>query len=163
MIGTTVVFLWEVKRRKRDYKRTLLVGLAFLSICAFWQLYDSVVPLILKNTFDMPDDIAGVIMALDNILALFLLPLFGKLSDRTRTPLGKRMPYIVGGTLAAAVLDLLAALPDGARAFLHVNGFVAFCKESLPLFGIGLFWLIPAVAGLVIGFILRAAGKKATA
>ena len=66
-------------------------------------------------------------------------------------------------TLAAAVLDLLAALPDGARAFLHVNGFVAFCKESLPLFGIGLFWLIPAVAGLVLGFILRAAGKKATA
>ena len=60
-------------------------------------------------------------------------------------------------------MDYLAALPDGARAFLHVNGFVAFCKESLPLFGIGLFWLIPAVVGLVIGFILRAAGKKATA
>ena len=70
---------------------------------------------------------------------------------------------IVLAALAAAVLDLLAALPDGARAFLHVNGFVAFCKESLPLFGIGLFWLIPAVAGLVIGFILRAARKKTTA
>ena len=60
---------------KLNYKRTLLVGLAFLSICAFWQLYDNVVPLILKNTFDIPDDIAGVIMALDNVLALFLLPL----------------------------------------------------------------------------------------
>ena len=59
---------------KLNYKRTLLVGLAFLSICAFWQLYDNVVPLILKNTFDIPDDIAGVIMALDNVLALFLLP-----------------------------------------------------------------------------------------
>ena len=79
---------------KLNYKRTLLVGLAFLSICAFWQLYDNVVPLILKNTFDIPDDIAGVIMALDNVLALFLLPLFGKLSDRTHTRLGRRMPYI---------------------------------------------------------------------
>ena len=89
---------------KLNYKRTLLVGLAFLSICAFWQLYDNVVPLILKNTFDIPDDIAGVIMALDNVLALFLLPLFGKLSDRTHTRLGRRMPYILGGTLAAVVL-----------------------------------------------------------
>ena len=48
---------------KLNYKRTILVGLAFLSICAFWQLYDNVIPLILKNTFHMRDDIAGVIMA----------------------------------------------------------------------------------------------------
>lgn len=101
---------------KLNYKRTLLVGLAFLSICAFWQLYDNVVPLILKNTFDIPDDIAGVIMALDNVLALFLLPLFGKLSDRTHTRLGRRMPYILGGTLAAVVLMNLLPVADGARS-----------------------------------------------
>ena len=101
---------------KLNYKRTLLVGLAFLSICAFWQLYDHVVPLILKNTFDIPDDIAGVIMALDNVLALFLLPLFGKLSDRTHTRLGRRMPYILGGTLAAVVLMNLLPVADGARS-----------------------------------------------
>lgn len=101
---------------KLNYKRTLLVGLAFLSICAFWQLYDNVVPLILKNTFDIPDDIAGVIMALDNMLALFLLPLFGKLSDRTHTRLGRRMPYILGGTLAAVVLMNLLPVADGARS-----------------------------------------------
>lgn len=100
---------------KLNYKRTLLVGLAFLSICAFWQLYDNVVPLILKNTFDIPDDIAGVIMALDNVLALFLLPLFGKLSDRTHTPLGRRMPYILGGTLAAVLLMNLLPIADRAR------------------------------------------------
>ena len=99
-----------------NYKRTLLVGLAFLSICAFWQLYDNVVPLILKNTFDIPDDIAGVIMALDNVLALFLLPLFGKLSDRTHTRLGRRMPYILGGTLAAVVLMNLLPMADRARS-----------------------------------------------
>ena len=101
---------------KLNYKRTLLVGLAFLSICAFWQLYDNVVPLILKNTFDIPDDIAGVIMALDNVLALFLLPLFGKLSDRTHTRLGRRMPYILGGTLAAVVLINLLPVADGVRS-----------------------------------------------
>lgn len=101
---------------KLNYKRTLLVGLAFLSICAFWQLYDNVVPLILKNTFDIPDDIAGVIMALDNVLALFLLPLFGKLSDRTHTRLGRRMPYILGGTLVAVVLMNLLPVADGARS-----------------------------------------------
>ena len=101
---------------KLNYKRTLLVGLAFLSICAFWQLYDNVVPLILKNTFDIPDDIAGVIMALDNVLALFLLPLFGKLSVRTHTRLGRRMPYILGGTLAAVVLMNLLPVADAARS-----------------------------------------------
>lgn len=101
---------------KLNYKRTLLVGLAFLSICAFWQLYDNVVPLILKNTFDIPDDIAGVIMALDNVLALFLLPLFGKLSDRTHTRLGRRMPYILGGTLAAVALMNLLPVADAARS-----------------------------------------------
>ena len=101
---------------KLNYKRTLLVGLAFLSICAFWQVYDNVVPLILKNTFDIPDDIAGVIMALDNVLALFLLPLFGKLSDRTHTRLGRRMPYILGGTLAAVVLINLLPVADAARS-----------------------------------------------
>ena len=99
---------------KLNVKRTLLVGLAFLSISAFWQLYDAVVPLILKNTFDMPDDISGVIMALDNVLALFLLPLFGKLSDRCNTPLGKRTPFILGGTACAVILMNLLPVADGS-------------------------------------------------
>ena len=99
---------------KLNYKRTLLVGMAFLSICAFWQLYDNVVPLILKNTFHMRDDVAGVIMALDNILALFLLPFFGKLSDGCHSRLGKRMPFILGGTAAAVVLMNLLPAADKA-------------------------------------------------
>ena len=101
---------------KLNYKRTILVGFAFLSICAFWQLYDNVIPLILKNTFHMRDDIAGVIMALDNVLALFLLPLFGKLSDGCRTKLGKRMPFILGGTAAAVVLMNLLPVAAGAKS-----------------------------------------------
>ena len=113
MASTTPIAAGSGKPVKLDYKRTILVGFAFLSICAFWQLYDSVVPLILKNTFHMGDDVAGIVMAMDNVLALFMLPLFGKLSDRSHTPIGKRMPYILGGTLAAVVLMNLLPLADG--------------------------------------------------
>ncbi|NLO84327.1 MAG: SLC45 family MFS transporter [Clostridiales bacterium] len=97
---------------KLNYRRTILTGMAFLSICAFWQLYDNVVPLILKNTFNMRDDVAGVIMALDNVLALFLLPFFGKLSDGCNVRIGKRMPFIIGGTAAAVVLMNLLPIAD---------------------------------------------------
>ena len=86
---------------KLNNKRTILVGLAFLSICAFWQMYDNLVPLILQGTFHMDESLTGVIMAADNILALFLLPLFGGLSDRTDTKLGRRTPYILAGTAVA--------------------------------------------------------------
>ena len=72
-----------------NYKNTFLVGLAFLDICAFWQMYDNVIPLILTNTFHLNETLSGVIMAADNILALFLLPLFGMISDKTRLKLGK--------------------------------------------------------------------------
>ena len=89
---------------KLNYKRTMLVGFAFLSICAFWQLYDNVIPLILKNTFHMKDSLVGVVMAMDNVLALFLLPFFGKLSDKCHTKLGRRTPFILGGTAAAVIL-----------------------------------------------------------
>ena len=62
---------------KLNYKRTILVGFAFFLICAFWQAYDNTVPLILTNKFGMSQTWSGVIMAMDNVLALFLLPLLG--------------------------------------------------------------------------------------
>lgn len=99
---------------KLNIKRTVLVGLAFLSISAFWQMYDSVVPLILANNFDLDESWTGVIMAADNVLALFLLPLFGGLSDKVNTPIGRRMPFIIGGTAVAAVLmNILPQLANG--------------------------------------------------
>lgn len=97
---------------KLNNKRTILVGFAFMSICALWQVYDSIVPLILKNTFDLNDAVSGVIMALDNVLALFLLPLFGALSDRTNTRIGRRMPYIIAGTLCACVFAMILPVAD---------------------------------------------------
>ena len=81
-----------MNKLKLDNKRTILVGLAFLSICAFWQMYDNLVPLILRETFHMDESLTGMIMAADNILALFMLPLFGGLSDKTNTRLGSRTP-----------------------------------------------------------------------
>ena len=102
--------------QKLDNKRTILVGLAFLSICAFWQMYDNVVPLILRETFHMDESLAGVIMAADNVLALFLLPLFGGLSDRTNTKLGRRTPFILAGTAFAVILMNILPLLDNSYA-----------------------------------------------
>lgn len=101
---------------KLNNKRTILVGLAFLSICAFWQLYDSIVPLILTNTFHLNETVSGAIMAADNVLALFLLPLFGGISDRTDTKLGKRTPFILFGTGCAVILLNILPLLDNSYA-----------------------------------------------
>ena len=101
---------------KLNSKSTILVGLAFLSICAFWQMYDNVVPLILTETFHMNETYSGAIMAADNILALFLLPFFGSLSDRTSTKLGKRMPFVLFGTGCAVILMNLLPLLDNSYA-----------------------------------------------
>lgn len=86
---------------KLNYKRTLFVGFAFFLICLFWQVYDNIVPKILIDKFGMSQTWSGLIMALDNILALFMLPLFGAISDRTRHRLGRRTPFILVGTICA--------------------------------------------------------------
>jgi MFS family permease len=97
---------------KLNYKRTILVGFAFFLISAFWQAYDTIVPLILTNKFHMEQTYSGVIMSLDNIFAVVLLPIFGTLSDKTLTKYGKRTPYITVGTvLAAFFLILLGFAP----------------------------------------------------
>ena len=112
---------------KLNNKRTVLVGLAFLSICAFWQMYDNVIPLILTKTFHMNETFSGAIMAADNVLALFLLPFFGTLSDRTNTKLGKRTPYILGGTVAAIMLlNILPLLDNSYYAAAGKGKIVAF-------------------------------------
>ncbi|MBE5777937.1 MAG: SLC45 family MFS transporter [Clostridiales bacterium] len=97
---------------KLNYKRTLLVGLAFMTISAFWQMYDNVVPLILRQSFELGDTWTGVVMAMDNVIAVLLMPLFGRLSDRCKTPLGRRIPFILGGTAAAIVLMNMLPVMD---------------------------------------------------
>ncbi|EOS31190.1 hypothetical protein C807_01768 [Lachnospiraceae bacterium 28-4] len=97
---------------KLNYKRTFFIGLAFLSISGFWQMYDSIIPLMLQNTFHLGETVTGALMAMDNVLAIFLLPLFGTLSDKADTKIGKRMPFIVGGTLLAVTFLLLLSAAD---------------------------------------------------
>ena len=132
---------------KLNNKRTILVGLAFLSISAFWQMYDSVMTLILAGTFQLNETVSGAIMAADNVLALFLLPLFGAISDRTETRIGRRMPFILGGTAAAAVLMNLLPLLDNRYAAapspVTLAGFVAVLALLLVAMGT---YRSPAVA-----------------
>ncbi len=100
---------------KLNYKRTLLISLAFMSICAFWQLYDTIIPLILQNTFKFGETVTGTVMAMDNVLAIFLLPIFGAYSDRVSTRLGKRTPFILIGTITAVILMLVLPMADLAE------------------------------------------------
>ena len=101
---------------KLNYKRTILVGFAFFLISAFWQAYDATIPVILTNKFGMSQTWSGVIMALDNILAVFMLPLFGALSDKcVGRKNGKRTPFITVGTVIAAVALVCLSFVDNAQ------------------------------------------------
>lgn len=100
---------------KLNYKRTVFVGFAFFLICAFWQAYDNTIPLILTNKFGLSQTASGAIMALDNVLALFMLPLFGAISDRHNSKLGRRTPFILIGTLVAAIAFVGLSFVDNAQ------------------------------------------------
>ena len=100
---------------KLNYKRTILVGFAFFLISAFWQAYDSTIALTLTNKFGMSQTWSGVIMALDNILALFMLPLFGTLSDKHKRKSGRRTPFIRFGTIVAAVALFALSFVDNIQ------------------------------------------------
>lgn len=103
----------ESKPLKLNYRRTFIIGFAFFGILMLWQVYNTYCPLILTellmtalNKTDSYDVqyLVGVLMACDNLVALFMLPLFGKLSDKTNTKIGKRMPYIIIGTIVSAII-----------------------------------------------------------
>ena len=132
---------------KLNTKRTILVGFAFLSISAFWQMYDGLIPLILTNTFNIPKTASGSIMAIDNVLALFLLPLFGGLSDRCKSKLGRRRPFILFGTIAAVILMMiLPFINDSYNAVPTTSKFIFFVVTlGLLLIAMGTY-RSPAVA-----------------
>ena len=100
---------------KLNYKRTILVGFAFFLISVFWQAYDATIPVILTNKFGMSQFWSGVIMALDNVLAVVMLPIFGAISDRCRSRYGKRTPFITVGTIFAAIAIVTLSFVDNAQ------------------------------------------------
>ena len=113
---------------KIHYKyKTIMVGFAFMAIMSFWQMYDNIIPLILKNSFSLNEVLIGAIMAVDNVLALFLLPIFGTWSDKVNTKLGKRIPFIIVGTLLSVLAMFFMPIADNSRnltLFMIMTGFV---------------------------------------
>ncbi len=125
---------------KLNYKRTTLIGFAFMSILAFWQFYDQVIPYVLENIFNLGTLETNAIMSIDNVLAIFMLPLFGAISDKTRSPLGKRTPYILFGTLASTILMVfLGFFTDGKNFY----GFIITLMLTLIVMAV---YRSPAVA-----------------
>jgi len=100
---------------KLNYKKTIFVGFAFLLICMFWQVYDNIIAKILINSFGLNQTWSGLIMAIDNILAIILLPIFGIWSDKTKNKHGKRTPYILIGTIVAAILIVGVSFFDNSQ------------------------------------------------
>ena len=126
--------------QKLNYKRTFFIGLAFLSISSFWQMYDNIIPLILANTFGMKETVTGVVMAVDNVLAIVLLPVFGTLSDKVNTRWGKRTPFIVIGTTLAVIFLMMLPVAD---KMVNLPLFVGALFGALLAMG---FYRSPAVA-----------------
>ncbi len=140
---------------KLNYKRVILVGMAFFLISAFWQAYDAIIPLILTNHFGLPQTASGAVMSIDNVLAVFMLPIFGALSDKVNTKYGKRTPFIFFGTIVAVIsflcltfidnyqLAKIVSLPmpqiemstDELSAFLRESAFNMTMSNPLPLVG----------------------------
>ncbi len=125
---------------KLNYKRTILIGFAFMSILAFWQFYDQVIPYLLEKVFSLSTFQANAIMSIDNVLAIFMLPLFGMISDKTKTPLGKRTPYILFGTIAAVILMLVMSV------FVGKVNFWGFIITLIALLIVMAIYRTPAVA-----------------
>ena len=116
---------------KLNVKKTILVGFAFFVISAFWQAYDKTIPLLMTYKFGMKQTESGIIMALDNVLAVFLLPLFGALSDKTKSKYGKRTIFIFIGTICAVISFIFLPLIGNAYLFI---GILLLTLLSMALF-----------------------------
>ena len=118
---------------KLNYKRTILVGFAFFLISAFWQAYDAIIPLALTNHFGLPQTLSGIVMSADNILAVFMLPIFGAISDKIMTRFGKRTPFIVIGTVAAVIAFISLTLIDGIQLKSVIDAGIGERYQALAL------------------------------
>ncbi|MCF0261758.1 MAG: MFS transporter, partial [Sphaerochaetaceae bacterium] len=134
---------------KLNKKRTFLIGFAFFGILLLWQVYDSWCPTLLteiiKNRLGTTDELevqwlVGIIMACDNLAALILLPIFGSLSDKTKSPIGKRMPYILVGTFVSAIAFPFIPL------FFHLNKIGAMIAMMAIVLMFMMMYRNPAVA-----------------
>ena len=119
---------------KLNYKRVMLVGMAFFLISAFWQAYDAIIPLILTNHFGLHQTASGAIMSIDNVLAVFMLPLFGALSDRVMTKRGRRTPFIVVGAVSAICSFIALICFDAYQVNTLINAGIVERYDSAKVF-----------------------------
>ena len=117
--------------QRMNWGKTFVIGLGFFGVSVLWSLYNTYVPLLLDQRFGMDSVMVGFFMSLDNIAALFIQPPVGALSDRLRTPLGRRLPFIlIGAPIAAIAFGLIPLQCPAAFCSLHgnhhpLNGFLA--------------------------------------
>lgn len=121
---------------KLNYRNTFYVGLVFFTISLFWQTYDMMIARTLIDKYGLNQTWSGIVMAIDNVMAVILLPLFGALSDRSNSKMGRRTPYIIVGTVLSAFAFMALAYTDYHQTILieetdildyHYN--VAFSDE----------------------------------
>src|SRR3990172_2661801 len=93
---------------KLNYPKTFLLGFGFFGVSVIWGLYNAFVPVFLSDRFNLPPAFIGFFMTLDNIAALLIQPPIGAWSDQLRTPIGRRMPFIlIGAPLGALTFGLI--------------------------------------------------------
>ena len=97
---------------KLNYRNTFYIGLIFFIISLFWQTYDMMIARTMIDKFGLNQTWSGIVMAVDNIMAVILLPLFGALSDKSNAKKGRRTPYIIVGTILAASAFMLLSYAD---------------------------------------------------
>ena len=136
---------------KLDNKKTITVGFAFLAISAFWQVYDNIIPLILKYFFEIGDTASGAIMALDNIFALIMLPIFGAWSDKINHRRGKRTPFIFVGTILAVIFMLLLPAAANGRNLIFFIAALLMTLVSMSIFRSPAVSLMPDVTLVTFG------------
>ncbi|MFN3741277.1 MAG: MFS transporter [Anaerolineales bacterium] len=120
-----------------SYTKIFLLGFGFFGVSVVWGVYNAFVPIFLAERFHLAPAVIGFFMTLDNIAALFIQPPVGAWSDRLRTPLGRRLPFLLIGApisaIAFGLIPLAAALP-----------FFVACTSTLLLSMA--FWRTPVVA-----------------
>lgn len=125
---------------KFSYGKIFLLGFGFFGVSVIWGVYNAFVPLYLANTFFLAPALIGFFMTLDNFAALLIQPPVGAWSDRLRTRLGRRMPFILVGAPLSALA--FALIPVAAR--LNVLPLFVLCTSSLLV--TMAFWRTPVVA-----------------
>jgi Na+/melibiose symporter-like transporter len=128
-----------------DWPRTFLLGFGFLGVSVIWSLYNAYVPIFLKETFHLRSAVIGLVMTVDNIFAIVLLPFLGALSDRTRTRMGRRRPYILVGSILAAAFFILIPVSLAKEILGLMMATIILMNLSMALFRSPVIALMPDI------------------